>query len=140
MKTLILATSRSGKPIDATRLVGGRGNMGGNHPVSIPCAGQLGSNGLNSSAVADGTAGNYYAATTGGCVSPTGVCTAAPSSDGRNGPAINLIPNVAGGTFSPAWTCQRQQPLLFQPQQSSPTPRLQVQTTCRETRSCLQGA
>ena len=98
-------TDASGKLIDATHLVGASGSMGGNHPVSIPYAGQTGYNGLNSSAVADGTIGNYYAATTAGCISTTGVCTAAPSTDGRNGTAINLIPNVAGGTTNLGVEC-----------------------------------
>jgi len=64
--------------------VGASGDMTGNHPVSIPYAGEGASN-----AVADGTVGNYYATTTASCENG-GTCTAGPS-----GASINLIVNGA---------------------------------------------
>ena len=101
-------TDAAGKLIDATHQVGVGGAMGGNHPVSIPYAGQTGYNGISSSVVAanmGGAIGGYYDVATAGCVSTTGVCTSAPATDGRDGTLINLIPNVAGGTTSLGVEC-----------------------------------
>ena len=101
-------TDATGKLIDATHMIGAGGNMGGNHPISIPYAGQTGYNGLNSAvpvAWMGGAIGGYFDATTAGCVSTTGVCTTAPATDGRDGTAINLIPNVAGGTTNVGVEC-----------------------------------
>ncbi len=90
-------TDANGKLIDAAKVIGVGGNMGGNHPVSIPYAGQTGYNNSDSKATADDNIGNYFKATNAGCTSATGWCTDSPASDGRNGAAINLIPNAAGG-------------------------------------------
>ncbi len=90
-------TDATGKLIDASKIIGGGGNMGGNHPISIPYAGQTGYNNADSKAVADDAIGNYFKPTNAGCTSATGWCTTAPASDGRNGAAINLIPNAPGG-------------------------------------------
>jgi predicted CXXCH cytochrome family protein len=95
----------NGKLIDGTHVIGAGGNMGGNHPISIPYAGQTGYNGANSQAIADGAIGNYFLVTTAGCTSPSGICTTAPASDGRNGAAINLIPNVPNGTTNAGVEC-----------------------------------
>jgi len=80
-------------------------DMAGNHPISIPYAGETGYNTINSGATADGTVGNYYQTTTTGCTSPSGVCTQAPSTDGRDGAAINLLPNAVGGTTNVGIEC-----------------------------------
>lgn len=100
-------TNAAGRLIDATHMVGVGGSMGGNHPVSIPYAGQTAYNGLNSGsgAIADGNPGNYYAVATASCGSPTGVCTAGPTTDGRDGTKINLIPNTPGGTTNVGIEC-----------------------------------
>jgi hypothetical protein len=101
-------TDGSGKLIDSSFIVGAGGSMGGAHPVSIPYAGQTAYNGITSSVPAawlGGAAGGYYDVTTTGCLSTTGVCTTAPTSDGRNGAAINLIPNVPGGTTNVGVEC-----------------------------------
>lgn len=80
-------------------------DMAGNHPISIPYAGESAYNGIDSSATADGTPGNYYQTTTVGCVSPSGVCTTAPTTDSRDGAAVNLIPNVSGTTTNVGIEC-----------------------------------
>ena len=101
-------TDATGKLIDATHQIGVGGNMGGNHPISIPYAGQTGYNSLTSSVPAasmGGAVGGFYDVATAGCTSSTGVCTGAPVTDGRNGPAINLIPNLAGGTTNVGIEC-----------------------------------
>lgn len=99
-------TDTTGKLIDVTHQVGVGGAMGGNHPVSIPYAGQTGYNGQASSVKnMGGVIGGYYDATTANCVSTTGVCTTAPTGDGRNGSLINLVPQVAGGTTSLGVEC-----------------------------------
>lgn len=101
-------TDANGKLIDAGFMLGAGGNMGGNHPVSVPFAGQTGYNGLNSSvpaALTGGAIGGYWGVSTAGCLSPTGVCTTAPVSDGRDGSKINLVPNAAGGTTNLGIEC-----------------------------------
>ena len=103
--SIVGLTDAAGKLTDATHTIGVSGAMGGNHPVSIPYAGQSGYNGIVSKAVADNAIGGYFTVTTAGCVSTTGVCTTAPATDGRNGAAINLIPNVAGGTTNLGVEC-----------------------------------
>ena len=101
-------TSSAGNLTDPSKLIGtSGGNLGGNHPVSIPYAGQSGYNGISSSVPASwlgGAVGGYYSATTAGCVSPSGVCTAA-TGDGRIGANINLIPNTAGTTTNVGVEC-----------------------------------
>ncbi len=65
--------------------------LGGNHPVSIPYAGQVGTyNGKTSAAVI--AAGQYIATATGAvaCSSPSGVCTA----EATNGKFINLKKDI----------------------------------------------
>ena len=87
---------------------GATGNMGGNHPVSIPYAGQTGYNGIESSVPAawlGGALGGYFDVSTSGCVSTTGICTTAPATDGRNGAAINLIPNTPGSNVNVGIEC-----------------------------------
>ncbi len=96
-KKIVLETARH--LAQERYLVGTGGNMGGNHPVSIPYAGQTGYNSITSAATADGALGNYYAPVTTGCTSASGVCTAAPATDGRNGLAINLLRNASGATI-----------------------------------------
>lgn len=108
LASIVGLTNAAGQLINTAKLIGQGGNMGGNHPVSIPYAGQTGYNGLNSSvplALTGGAAGGYYGVATSGCVSPTGVCTTAPASDGRDGSKINLIPNIAGGTTNLGVEC-----------------------------------
>lgn len=107
LASIVGLTDATGKLIDATHMVGAGGNMGGNHPVSIPYAQQTGYNGQNSSVPAAwmGAVGGYFAVTTAGCTSPTGVCTTAAAADGANGAAVNLIPNVAGGTTNVGVEC-----------------------------------
>ncbi|HEY3448483.1 MAG TPA: cytochrome c3 family protein [Myxococcales bacterium] len=85
--------------------IGVGGSMGGHHPVSIPYAGQTGYNGIASSATGDGTLGNYYSVVTTGCTSASGLCTNAGALDGRNGLAINLLPNAAGATTNLGIEC-----------------------------------
>ena len=106
-------TDAAGRLIDATHIIGGPvagtvGAMGGNHPISIPYAGQTGYNGLNSlvpASLLGDVIGGYYSVSTAGCTSTTGVCTTAPLSDGRNGAAINLIPNTPGTTTNVGVEC-----------------------------------
>jgi hypothetical protein len=98
-------TDGSGKLINAGYLIGGGGNLGGNHPISIPYAGQTGYNGIDSAEIADNSLGGYFSVATGNCTSATGVCTSAPATDGANGAAINLIPNVTGGTTNVGVEC-----------------------------------
>lgn len=102
-------TDASGRLINAGFLVGTGGNAGGNHPVSIPYAGQTAYNGMDSavpaSQVGPAVQGGYFDVVTAACTSPTGVCTSAPASDGRDGTAINLIPAVAGGTTNVGVEC-----------------------------------
>lgn len=100
-------TDATGKLIDTTHVVGASGNMGGNHPVSIAYAGQSGYNGTNSGATADGVdgAGNYWLVATTGCTSASGICTNAPTTDGRNGANIQLIPNTPGTTTNVGIEC-----------------------------------
>lgn len=103
-------TDADGKLISAAYLIGGSGNMGGNHPISIPYAGQTGYNSIDSSVpsseVGPSVLGGYYSVVTGAsCLSPTGICTSAPASDGRNGAAVNLIPSVPGGTTNVGVEC-----------------------------------
>lgn len=109
LESVLGLTDGSGKLIDAAKLIGAGGSMGGNHPVSIPYAGQTGYNGLNSSVPPSwmaGAAGGYFDVATGSaCTSPTGVCTNAPATNGRNGAAINLVPNLAGGTTNVGVEC-----------------------------------
>jgi hypothetical protein len=103
----------NGFMIDPTHTIGapvaaGVGSMGTNHPISIPYAGQVGYNGATSSVPAawmGGAVGGYFDVVTAGCTSTTGVCTAAPATDGRDGAAINLIPNVVGGTTNVGVEC-----------------------------------
>ena len=103
-------TDADGKLINAGYLVGGGGNLGGNHPISIPYAGQTGYNSIDSSVpaseVGPSVLGGYYSVVTGAsCLSPTGICTSAPVSDGRDGSKINLIPNLPGGTANVGIEC-----------------------------------
>ncbi len=106
-------TDATGHLIDPTHTIGGPvagtvGAMGTNHPVSIPYAGQTGYNGIDSKVPAawmGGAIGGYFDVTTTGCVSTTGVCTMAPQTDGRDGTAINLIPNTVGGTTNVGVEC-----------------------------------
>jgi predicted CXXCH cytochrome family protein len=80
-------------PANPARVAAG-GNLGGNHPISIPYAGEAGS-----SALGDGSAGNYYAEFTDvTCTSPSGVCTSAGTTDGKNGLAVNLVQTGAVST------------------------------------------
>jgi hypothetical protein len=81
------------------------GTMTGHHPVSIPYAGQTAYNGLTSAATTDGVnVGYYWPTTTTGCAG-VAVCTTAPTTDGRNGTRINLIPNAVGGTTNVGIEC-----------------------------------
>ena len=102
-------TDASGKLINAGYLVGSGGNMGGNHPISIPYAGQTAYNGIDSavpaSMVGPAVQGGYYDVVTAACTSATGVCTSAPLSDGRDGSAVNLIPATTGGTTNVGVEC-----------------------------------
>ena len=102
-------TNAAGALVNAGYLVGATGNMGGNHPISIPYAGQSAYNGMDSAVagamVGPAVQGGYYDVVTGACASPTGVCTSAPPTDGRDGTAINLIPNVPGGTTNVGIEC-----------------------------------
>ncbi len=59
--------------------------MNGSHPVSIPYAGQS-YNGITSGVTNPSAPGGYWAVTTSGCVSPSGICTNKPT----DGPYINL--------------------------------------------------
>lgn len=80
---------------------GSAGNeMVNNHPVSVPYAGAT-FNTLVSGATADGTLGNYYAVSTTGCTSPSGVCTAQTT----NGKAINLKGTGATNAAVECGTC-----------------------------------
>jgi len=94
-------TNNNGLLTDSSKLVGLGGVISGTHPVSIPYAGQTGYNGVSSGITAGSslmntaTVGGFYPATTTGCVSPSGICTAA-TSDGRLGAQINLIPSTPG--------------------------------------------
>jgi hypothetical protein len=103
-------TDADGKLINSRYLVGASGNLGGNHPVSVPYAGETGYNSIDSAVAAaqvgPSVLGGYYNVVVGAsCLSPTGVCTSAPASDGRNGAAVNLIPNVPGGTTNVGVEC-----------------------------------
>jgi predicted CXXCH cytochrome family protein len=113
LASILTLTDSNGKLTDPTHIVGGPvagtvGAMGGNHPISIPYAGQTGYNGLNSAvptALLNGATGGYWGVATSGCVSPSGVCTLAPNAGTTNGSAINLIPNAAGGTTNLGIEC-----------------------------------
>lgn len=103
-------TDADGKLINAAYLIGGGGNLGGNHPISIPYAGETGYAGLDSAVpaaqVGPGVLGGYYNVVTGAaCTSATGVCTSAPATDGRDGAAVNLVPNVPGATTNVGIEC-----------------------------------
>ncbi|HZZ83300.1 MAG TPA: cytochrome c3 family protein [Anaeromyxobacteraceae bacterium] len=91
----------SGKLNDPTYMVGVGGDMSAQHPVGIPYAGQTTGtyNGIKSSAgPADGTVGNYYAVQLGGCQSPSGYCTTAPTTV-TNGLLVNLLKDSTGGAY-----------------------------------------
>jgi Doubled CXXCH motif (Paired_CXXCH_1) len=103
-------TDADGKLVNAAYLVGGGGSMGGNHPISIPYAGETAYNSIDSSVpaadVGPAVLGGYYSVVTGAaCTSASGICTAAPASDGRNGAAVNLIPNLTGATTNAGIEC-----------------------------------
>jgi doubled CXXCH motif protein len=102
-------TDAEGKLVNAAFLVGTSGNMGGNHPISIPYAGQTAYNSINSSVsaaeVGPAVLGGYFDVVTAGCTSATGICTSAPATDGRQGAAINLIPAIPGGTTNVGVEC-----------------------------------
>ncbi len=89
-------TNGSGQLSNVAYLVGVGGNMGGNHPVSIPYAGQT--YGVASQALADNAIGNYYQVTNAGCVSTSGYCTTAPTNTETDGTRINLVPYTPGST------------------------------------------
>ncbi len=97
----------AGKLIDATHIIGAGGNMGGNHPISIPYAGQIGYNGISSAVPAaqvDNGVGNYWKMTTTGCTSPTGICTEATGAP-LDGTKINLVPNTPGALTNAGVEC-----------------------------------
>ena len=104
---VVAVTDAAGKMIDASHTIGVGGAMGGNHPISIPYAGETGYNGANSSVKAANmnVVGGFYGVTLATCLSTTGVCTNAPVADGANGTLINLIPNTAGGTTNVGVEC-----------------------------------
>lgn len=97
-------TNAAGQLSNAAYIVGAGGNMGGNHPISIPYAGET-YGAVTSVVLADSSLGNYWSTTTTGCVSNSGVCTSAPATDGRNGIAINLIPFTPGATTNLGVEC-----------------------------------
>lgn len=103
-------TDAQGKLINAGYLIGQGGSMGGNHPISIPYAGQTGYNSIDSSVAASSVGpdvlGGYFSVVVGAsCTSPSGVCTSAPATDGRDGAGVLLVPNVAGGTTNVGVEC-----------------------------------
>lgn len=96
LETISGETDASGNLSNASYLVGASGNMAGNHPINIPYAQQTYFS-VVSQATADGAVGNYYAILTNvSCTSPSGTCTTAPNTDGRDGAAINLIQGTGG--------------------------------------------
>lgn len=102
-------TDANGRLANAGFLIGANGNLGGNHPISIPYAGQTAYNGMDSAVpaalVGPAVQGGYFDIVTGSCTSATGVCTSAPPTDGRDGAAINLIPSTPGGTTNVGVEC-----------------------------------
>jgi hypothetical protein len=103
-------TDAEGKLVNAAYLLGGAGSLGGNHPISIPYAGQTGYNGVDSavpaSEVGPSVLGGFYNVVTGAaCTSATGACTSAPATDGRDGAAVNLVPGSPGGTTNLGVEC-----------------------------------
>lgn len=83
--------------------IGSGGNMDRNHPVSIPYAGRGSTtyNGLTSRASIGQTIGAYVAVTANGCMSPSGLCTVAPT----NGTAINLYGSSASNAGIECSSC-----------------------------------
>ncbi len=91
-------------------VAGTTNSYGGNHPISIPYAGETGYNSLNSAVpvtavTAVSTSGYYWSTTTTGCESLSGVCTTATGADALNGARINLIPQTVGGTANVGVEC-----------------------------------
>lgn len=79
------------------RTIGAGGAMTGNHPISIPYAGQTnyGAGSVSSSAAIG--AGNYFATKIAGCTNNTGVCTNDGGlGDGANGNAVQLVRDTSG--------------------------------------------
>lgn len=109
LANIVGETDASGKLINAGFLLGSGGSLGGNHPISIPYAGQTGYNSVDSGVpatdVGPAVLGGYYDVVTAGCKSPTGVCTSAPATDGRDGAAVNLVPNAPGGLTNVGIEC-----------------------------------
>jgi predicted CXXCH cytochrome family protein len=100
-------TDATGHLVDPAEVVGGGGDMGGQHPVSIPYAGQAGYNGISSGVPAskvDNAPGHYWMVKVGGCETQTGICTQATGAP-LNGSRIQLIPNVQGGTANVGVEC-----------------------------------
>ncbi|MBI3182972.1 MAG: hypothetical protein HYZ28_12620 [Myxococcales bacterium] len=94
----------AGKLTNATYLIGQSGNMQGNHPISIPYAGQTYNGIASSAAIGAAGSGDYYAVDTSSCTSPTRICTT-PTGDGANGPEINLQRQAANSYGVECSTC-----------------------------------
>ncbi len=78
---------------------GGGTNLGGNHPVSIPYAGQTYygvTSGVSAAKVGAAVLGGYYDVVVTGCQSASGNCTSAATAP-ANGLAINLLPDGTAG-------------------------------------------
>jgi len=79
---------------------GANGNMGTNHPISVPYAGQSGYNGLTSGVPAsqvDNGIGGWWRITSAGCDGIYGACTEATGAP-LDGTRINLVPESPGAT------------------------------------------
>ncbi len=75
-------------------------NLGGNHPVSVPYAGQTYygvASGVAASQVGAAVLGGYFDVSSAGCSSASGVCTSAATAP-ANGANINLLPDGTAGT------------------------------------------
>lgn len=105
-------TTVAGRSTAGGLMIGGNrtgvgGNLGGNHPVSVPYAGEtygLNVSGVPAAKVGAAVIGGYYNVVTAGCTSPSGVCTSA-TGGALNGAAINLIPFTPGGTTNVGVEC-----------------------------------
>ncbi|MBI4817250.1 MAG: hypothetical protein HY791_13390 [Deltaproteobacteria bacterium] len=84
--------------VGSAYLLASGGDMSGNHPISIPYAGQANYNGISSTAIANGTIGNYWGVAVAGCNTPSGVCTTA-TGGGLDGTRINLLRDTTTNTY-----------------------------------------
>ncbi|MBI4819434.1 MAG: cytochrome c3 family protein [Deltaproteobacteria bacterium] len=73
-------------------------DLAGNHPISIPYAGQPSYNGIASAVEATTQVGGYWSVASAGCSVPTGACTTA-AGGGLDGARISLAVDPRTGSY-----------------------------------------